>query len=195
MYSDEEEGHDNAGMPELETMLKMKGYDGFTYPNTFETSKSGKLEKSYAVFDPEQIKSAIGNRGTFNPRDPRMQYMPDWYSPTAKVIAQKMPEKAPAKQVLALLSGGNKAEVEWSGAKDFVESHGDKPVSKQAVLDFLNKGLPQIKETKLSDVTSTSINEVANREFGKNYPDLSWSPDRRAVMDQFNADTAGTPVR
>ena len=43
--------------------LKSKGYDGIVYPNEYE----GKGE-SYIVFDPTQIKSAIGNSGAFDPK-------------------------------------------------------------------------------------------------------------------------------
>ncbi|CAM6006571.1 unnamed protein product [Sphagnum balticum] len=46
--------------------LKNKGYDGVSYPNKFE----GHEGTSYIAFDPEQIKSAIGNSGKFDPKDP-----------------------------------------------------------------------------------------------------------------------------
>jgi hypothetical protein len=47
--------------------LKSKGYDGITYPNEYE----GEGE-SYIAFDPTQIKSAIGNSGSFDPNDPNI---------------------------------------------------------------------------------------------------------------------------
>jgi hypothetical protein len=47
--------------------LKSKGYDGII------ASGYKRGEKHYIVFDPTQIKSAIGNQGTFDPTDPRIQ--------------------------------------------------------------------------------------------------------------------------
>lgn len=46
-------------------LLAEKGYDGIVYKNVVEDA--GK--DSYIVFDPVQIKSAIGNRGTFDATD------------------------------------------------------------------------------------------------------------------------------
>jgi len=47
--------------------LKDKGYDGIIAPG-FESN-----EKHYIVFDSTQVKSAVGNQGTFDPTDPRIQ--------------------------------------------------------------------------------------------------------------------------
>lgn len=51
--------------PMLRQIIQDAGYDGVVYANTQE----GKGD-SYIAFKPEQIKSAIGNRGTFDPNDP-----------------------------------------------------------------------------------------------------------------------------
>lgn len=48
--------------------LAAKGYDGIVYRNSVEAN--GKGGDSYIVFHPEQIKSATGNRGTFDPSNP-----------------------------------------------------------------------------------------------------------------------------
>ena len=45
---------------------KAEGYDGLVYENEAE----GFGSESWVAFRPEQIKSAIGNRGTFDPNDP-----------------------------------------------------------------------------------------------------------------------------
>src|SRR5690606_11644622 len=45
--------------------LEAMGYDGLVYENRFEGGGD-----SWVAFRPEQIKSAIGNRGTFDPTDP-----------------------------------------------------------------------------------------------------------------------------
>ena len=45
---------------------KAEGHDGIVYRNEFEDKGSD----SYVVFSPNQIKSAIGNKGTFNVKEP-----------------------------------------------------------------------------------------------------------------------------
>ena len=54
---------------QLLNLIKEHGHDGVVYANTTE----GKGD-SYIVFEPTQIKSAIGNNGDFNPADPRILY-------------------------------------------------------------------------------------------------------------------------
>lgn len=46
-------------------LLKAKGYDSISYTNSFEDPGS----RSWIVFDPQQVKSAIGNRGTYDPNN------------------------------------------------------------------------------------------------------------------------------
>jgi len=55
--------------------LQDKGYDGITYENSFEGGVKGG-GTSYIAFSPEQIKSATGNRGTFDVGERNMLYMP-----------------------------------------------------------------------------------------------------------------------
>jgi hypothetical protein len=56
---------EKATFEKIRTILRNKGYDGIEYINTYEDSNKGDF--SYIVFSPNQIKSAIGNRGTFSP--------------------------------------------------------------------------------------------------------------------------------
>ncbi len=51
--------------------LRKQGYDGIIK----EWNKGEPLE--IVAFHPEQVKSAIGNRGTFNPNDPNITHSPD----------------------------------------------------------------------------------------------------------------------
>lgn len=48
---------------------KRKGFDGVIIQNTYD---GGPLDDIFVAFDPTQIKSATGNRGTFDPADPRI---------------------------------------------------------------------------------------------------------------------------
>src|SRR5690606_27114321 len=67
-----QEQADSADLVDRETVaewLAAKGYDGIVYRNAVE----GRGD-SYIALHPAQIKSAIGNRGTFDPADPRISY-------------------------------------------------------------------------------------------------------------------------
>lgn len=57
----------------LRELIKRKGYDGVVYANEAEG-----YGDSYIVFDPSQIKSATGNTGAFDPKNPDIRYsVPD----------------------------------------------------------------------------------------------------------------------
>lgn len=53
---------------------KAEGYDGLVYANwgEFDPDADGNPRDSYVAFRPEQIKSAIGNNGNFDPSDPNI---------------------------------------------------------------------------------------------------------------------------
>jgi hypothetical protein len=52
--------------------IRSEGYDGIMYTLPEKVYPNGETSKNheYIVFDPTQIKSAIGNRGTYDPNDP-----------------------------------------------------------------------------------------------------------------------------
>jgi hypothetical protein len=52
--------------------IRSEGYDGIMYARPEKVFPSGETsrDQEYIVFDPKQIKSAIGNRGTYDPEDP-----------------------------------------------------------------------------------------------------------------------------
>lgn len=54
---------------------KAEGHDGLVYTNSAEGAGS----ESWVAFDPKQIKSAIGNRGTFDPNDPNILHQPAYH--------------------------------------------------------------------------------------------------------------------
>ena len=53
---------------------KAEGHDGVIFRNTDEGGDRG---DTFVVFDPKQIKSAIGNRGTFDPNNPNILFQPE----------------------------------------------------------------------------------------------------------------------
>lgn len=58
---------DRAQSAAVRKELQAAGYDGVIAPNYYDESKAAKMWEVVA-FHPEQIKSAIGNRGTFDPK-------------------------------------------------------------------------------------------------------------------------------
>ncbi len=68
------------------------GYDGVILRNVREFG-SENLTTSYAVFRPEQIKSATGNSGAFNPDDPNI--LRDQAPPASSAGAQPVSEDTP----------------------------------------------------------------------------------------------------
>ena len=61
---------------------KAKGHDGISYINKFEDKGS----TSYVVFTPEQIKSALGNSGAFDPANPSILEQKQGQRPNAFLI-------------------------------------------------------------------------------------------------------------
>lgn len=63
----------DAGLAEIEARIAAGGHDGLLLP-----AQPGRAEEyrgdTWIVLRPEQIKSAIGNRGTFDPADPRITF-------------------------------------------------------------------------------------------------------------------------
>lgn len=63
-------------MPSVVAEAKREGYDGIYLKGVHETNNKG-ITDQWLAFEPSQIKSAIGNRGTFDPKNPDIRYLPD----------------------------------------------------------------------------------------------------------------------
>lgn len=61
--------------PEIAAELKKRGYDGIRYNHGEWSESKGQSPYAWVAFSPSQIKSATGNRGTFNPASPRINEM------------------------------------------------------------------------------------------------------------------------
>jgi hypothetical protein len=150
--------------------LKSKGYDGIVYPNEHE----GKGE-SYVVFDPTQIKSAIGNSGAFDPKsgsltDPRAPKLADvkakaaelkpttayksadesqpFYLKSENLINEKMKGPMPAEDVhRMLLSNGVKPEeMKWTGLDELLQGKGKQKVTPQEIQEHMAGNNLQVQE-------------------------------------------------
>lgn len=62
------DGETSPYNPEVVAFLESKGYDGVKY-TIYRGASETPSETNWAVFHPEQIKSAIGNTGAFDPND------------------------------------------------------------------------------------------------------------------------------
>lgn len=122
------------------------GYDGAMLID----AKTGEIDQIIAV-RPNQIKSAIGNRGTFDRGSPdirfsRAQQNPmKLYSALARA-ADNGPVRAPAAQWKGLLRKSAKPEeITWSGVEDWLDLQ-EGNVSREAVSEFLAQNGVQVGE-------------------------------------------------
>lgn len=60
----------------LKRALQAKGFDGVTYVNEGEGAVGGEDNVAWIAFNENQVKSATGNRGTFDPKDPDIRHQP-----------------------------------------------------------------------------------------------------------------------
>ena len=121
---------------------------------------------NYIVTNSTQIKSATGNRGTFDPNSPNIlhqeaQLAAPFYSKLRKVIDQKMPNRADVQTINGIMAGSGvkNDELTWSGVKDFLE--GKEKVDKKELLDYLDKNQVEVKEvTKKENVGKNDYDSV-----------------------------------
>lgn len=150
--------------PEVFQALREHGFDGFT------AMEHG--APVWVAFRPEQIKSATGNRGTFDPADANIYNQsevrphPAFYSALTRAVAKSPLTKAPAAQwkaTLAKTPGVKKDEIEWSGINEWLEiaqtvdgeplTDAKGNIPREAVLAFLENGGVQVEERVLGSVT------------------------------------------
>lgn len=151
---------------EIVQALKKAGYDSIKYTNTSGSETAGIDNKNAWIIPDEslsgevQMKSAIGNTGSFSRSDKRLRYSkpvkplakPDklgFYSALEDLILQKMGNKASAHEVVALITNGGvkQEEIKWTGIKDFL--HGKTTVTKDEVLSWIRENDVGLSEKEL----------------------------------------------
>ena len=169
--------------------IKKLGFDSF-YVN-----EGG--DKNLGLYHPNQVKSAIGNNGEFNPENPsilKSQKKRDtwYYSPLERGI-ESAPDRifGKAPQVkLWLASNASKLgvkdeEIQWSGVNDWLDLKGKEKVSKQDVLDYLKDGGVQLEEV----VHGFDFNDIERAfekqgyRIGRNEEDSLWYGDKDGQVD------------
>lgn len=134
----------------------------------YEEHLKANAEDSYIAFHPEQVKSAVGNAGTFDPTSKDIllsQPAPVWYSELARQI-----DRAPMKRALAgawmqyinALKGVKPDEIAWSGIEDFLKLQPGK-VTKEQVSEFLRGDGVQVEDVMLGE---TGLDEAGGLYVG-----------------------------
>lgn len=137
--------------------------------HAYEEHLKANAEDSYIAFHPEQIKSAVGNAGTFDPKSDdilRSQPAPVWYSELARQI-----DRAPMKRALAgawmqyinALKGVKPDEIAWSGIEDFLKLLQPGKVTKEQVSEFLRGDGVQVEDVMLGE---TGLDEAGGLYVG-----------------------------
>ena len=145
--------------PNLIKELEAEGYDGVLrdFAAGEDAWRYPPGEREWAVFRPEQIKSATGNIGTFDTTNPDIRYsLRDklgMYSELENKI-EVGSNKAPAASWKAYINGltqkGVKPEeIEWSGVKDWLDLQKG-TVTKEELLNYLKQGGVRVEETALA---------------------------------------------
>lgn len=127
----------------------------------------------YVVRAPTQIKSATGNRGTYDPNDPNIQHSTrrDWYySQLENAVSAIPPKVTNGNDMSAWLQsnaaklGVKKDEIKWSGLDDWLKLQGRNKVTQDQVRQFLSENGVKVTDVELGDlpaVTATAIHDGA----------------------------------
>jgi len=83
----------NIQIDDLGELAQKKGYDGMIIKNVYD---QGGFGTQYVAFKPEQIKSATGNRGTFDAGERNINYMPSDSKAPKRQPANRITRQAPA---------------------------------------------------------------------------------------------------
>lgn len=170
-YATDDQGH-MASSELIRQALEKMGYDGIidtTVDKKFG-SGSGRTRPMAGMnpdtvhviaFKPESVKSATGNNGKYNPKNPDIRYSPTpgartgkVFSQAEKVIDEKFSgESMPKSQLAAVLrnpqNGIKPEEMKWSGLDDFLKGEGR--VTKEEIKNFLDLNNVQVKEVNPSE--------------------------------------------
>lgn len=145
--------------------LKENGYDGVHYEN-------GVTHDEFVAFEPNQIKSATDNVGTFDEGNNDIRFRISnqnqeiFVSNAEKAVEGIKQDKATPQQWLAMIekNGGIKAgEDKWLGLSDWLNESDAKTLTKDDILNFIGQNKIVIEEVKYGDANNadgfTSLKE------------------------------------
>jgi hypothetical protein len=147
--------------------VQSAGHDSVYLEN--DTTDDGRTEhSSWLVLRPQQIKSAIGNRGTFDPNEPSIVLSespaPPFYSAVLRAAESSKLTKGNAQQWLGTLRnqpGVKQEELDWIGLEDWLNSLG-RAATKQEVADFIRAN--QITVSDVLRGTPADAKAISERE-------------------------------
>ena len=170
-------------------------------------------EEAWIAFRPEQIKSAIGNNGDFNPNEPSILKTvdrPQFYSQLQRAV-ESVPARldnmgaAAWKQWLTANApklGVKAEEVEWSGIKDYLDLQGKAKLSKDDLARYLDESGVKISEVTLGGAKDfaamTDAQLAAEYERIRGYKPESYGEpmSREEIIDELDGtmedDRSGT---
>ena len=156
------QGAQNIPFNRIDTKkLKDLGYDGIFYRN-----EDGELQEAVA-FEPNQVKSAIGNRGTYDPKEDDMSKADGgainaeplgedtvkWTSPLADTVNSHKLGSMSGEQWMSWLHANApknaKKEAHASGTFDWLPQQAN--ASKEAIVKHMKANAPRIKVKKFSN--------------------------------------------
>ena len=140
------------------------GYDGIIIEYSHPT-----IADEYVAFEPNQIKSATDNVGTFDANNPDIRYSvksaPVFYSNAENAVRNIEQEKATPEQWLKMIekNGGLKTgEDKWLGLSDWLKASDKKTLTKAEVMEYIRENQIQIEEVKYREFGPGLIDEAAN---------------------------------
>lgn len=185
-------------IPAVREQMKKEGYDGL---QAWDAMSNYEIPV-WVVLDAGQIKSATGNRGTFDPNSARIYEQgamaPPFYSGVGRAIEQSKLKKGTAEQWMGTLRNapGVKAEeLKWLGLEDWLKAQ-DGAVTKEAVLGFVQANQIQVEEVtkggaNISDETVAAIREWVDAESDRDPSAGRFSEDDWASLRRGDSEMIG----
>ncbi len=141
-------------------IVQSLGYDGIVYRH------AGKVVEVVA-FRPEQIKSATGNRGSFDPTSDNILFQDEstlpFYSALTRAAEGVTTNKASAAQWMATLrktAGVKPEEIEWSGIEEWLGSL-KRSATKDEVVEYLKANQLVIEEVEAGSIPKSRVASIA----------------------------------
>jgi hypothetical protein len=142
--------------PEVKTDLEERGYDGI-----INKINDDPMRHEFMAFYPWQVKSAIGNRGTFDRREDDITKaeggivedddMParklndmGMYSAAAEAARNLPQERGTLQQMLATMKGVKPDEIDWSGVQQ--KFAGQKTVTRDELAQHFENNMPPVQD-------------------------------------------------
>jgi 2'-5' RNA ligase len=166
---------------EIVRALQGLGYDGIKDTGG---KMGGQPHAVWIAFEPTQVKSAIGNRGTFDPSSPslvreeatpyaelpaRAEPAPAFYSTLLQAAEKRLMPKMSRAQVLGVLGstpGVKKIEIHWTGLEAWLAGQPEVGIKKTDVLDFIRANQVRVAIRELSEATSETEQRRIEAESG-----------------------------